>query len=196
MGRIKLTLEKYCKGSHFTWGERLKLQFYYAGSNGYRKERSPTMLGKIFQKSAKTISRELERGMVEHDLGNIPFTRIEYNAEHAQLDAEEKMKYKGPPPKSGKHYALVQRISELILECKYSPYAVLQTLDEEGLWPEGLRICEKTLYNWIESGDIPGVTIEDLPRKGNMKRKKSSRGKRKHSNVELINNSLKCVLSI
>ena len=100
------------------------------------------------------------------------------------------MKYKGPLVKSGKHFALVQRISELILERKYSPYAVLQQLDEENLWPEGLRICEKTLYNWITSGDIPNVTIEDLPRKGKMKRKKCSRGKRKHSNVEFATRSI------
>ncbi|MFA7117328.1 MAG: hypothetical protein WC159_01020, partial [Sphaerochaetaceae bacterium] len=57
----------------------------------------------------------------------------------------ERMKYKGPPPKSGRHHTLVQRISLLILEHKYSPYAVLQHLEEEDLWPEGLRICEKTL---------------------------------------------------
>ena len=190
MGRRKLTLGKHCKGSHFSWGERLKLQYYYAGSNGYRKERSPTVLGMIFQKNAKTISRELHRGMVEHELGNIPFIRVEYNADHAQLDAEEKMKYKGPPPKSGKHYTLVQRISELILEHRYSPYAVLQQLDEENLWPEGLRICEKTLYNWITSGDIPDVTLENLPRKGKIKRKKSHGGKRKHSNVEFAARSI------
>jgi len=28
----------------------------------------------------------------------------------------------------------------------------------------GLRICEKTLYNWIEAGDIPGVSRNELPR--------------------------------
>jgi len=144
MGRRKLTLGRHCKGSHFSWGERLRLQYYYAGSNGYRKERNPTVLGAIFQKCAKTISRESKRGMVEHAMANIPFTRIEYNAEHAQIDAQEKMKYKGPPPKSGKHHALVRRMSVLILEHKYSPYAVLQRLDEEHLWPQGLRICEKT----------------------------------------------------
>jgi len=190
MGRRKLTLGKHCKGSHFSWGERLKLQYYFAGSNGYRKERSPTVLGMIFQKSAKTIGRELQRGMVEHVLGDIPFSRTEYNADHAQIDAEEKMKYKGPLPKSGRHYALVQRISLLMLRHKYSPYAVLKTLDTDEAWPEGLRVCEKTLYNWIEAGDIPGVTIENLPRKGRLKRKKGHGGKRKHSNVEFAARSI------
>ena len=110
MGRRQLTVGTHCKGSHFTWGERLRLQYYWAGSNSYRKERSPTVLGMIFQKSAKTIGRELQRGMVGHVLADIPFSRTEYNAEHAQIDAEEKMKYKGPAPKSGKHYKLVEMI--------------------------------------------------------------------------------------
>ncbi|AEV30970.1 transposase, IS30 family [Sphaerochaeta pleomorpha str. Grapes] len=190
MGRRNLTLGKHCRGSHFSWGERLKLQYYFAGSNGYRKERSPTVLGMIFQKSAKTIGRELQRGMVEHVLGEIPFSRAEYNADHAQIDAEEKMKYKGPLPKSGRHYALVQRISPLILKDKYSPYAVLKTLDKDEEWPEGLRICEKTLYNWIEAGDIPGVTIENLPRRGKVKHNKGHGGKRKHSNAEFAARSI------
>ena len=190
MGRKQFILEKHCKGSHFNWGERLKLQYYYAGTNKYRKERSPTVLGKIFQKSPKTISRELARGMVEHVLGDIPFSCTEYNADHAQIDAEEKMKYKGPMPKSGKHFELVERISVLILKHSYSPYAVLQKLDEKGAWPEGLRICEKTLYNWIEAGDIPDVTIEDLPRKGKMKRSNGLRLPRRHSNVEFAARSI------
>ncbi len=123
-------------------------------------------------------------------LGDIPFSRTEYNADHAQIDAEEKMKYKGSLPKSGRHYALVQRISVLILEHRYSPYAVLKTLDTDETWPEGLRVCEKTLYNWIGAGDIPGVTIENLPRKGRLKRKKDRGGKRKHSNVEFAARSI------
>ena len=190
MGRKQFTLGKHCKGSHFTWAERLELQYYYTGTNGYRKESSPTVLGKIFQKNAKTISRELKRGMVEHVLSEIPFLRMEYNADHAQIDAEEKMKYKGPMPKSGRHYTLVQTVSDMILEDSYSPYAVLKKLDEKKGWPKGLRICVKALYNWIEAGDIPGVTIEDLPRKGKMKRKGGSRGPRKHSNVEFATRSI------
>jgi IS30 family transposase len=166
------------------------LQYYYTGWNGYRKERSPTVLGKIFQKSPKTISRELRRGMVEHLQDDPPFIRIEYNAEHAQLDAEEKMKYKGPAPKSGKHYKLVEMIAFLILERQYSPYAVVRQLGSEGLWPAGLTICEKTLYNWIEAGDIPGVTRENLPRKGKLKRPSGGRAKRKHSNVEFASRSI------
>ena len=105
--------------------ERLALQYYYARSNGYQRIRSPTMLGRIFQKSAKTVSRELKRGMITHERSDIPFVRTEYNADHAQFDAETKMQAKGPPLKSGKHYALVNRIATLILDGHHRPYAVL-----------------------------------------------------------------------
>jgi hypothetical protein len=37
MGRKQSTLAAHCKGSHFTWEERLRLQYYYAGANGWRK---------------------------------------------------------------------------------------------------------------------------------------------------------------
>lgn len=183
MGRTQLTLEGHCRRSHFTWDERLALQYYYAGSNGYQRIRSPTMLGRIFQKSAKTVSRELKRGMIAHTLSDIPFVRTEYNADHAQFDADAKMQAKGPRPKSGKHYALVNRIATLILDGHYSPYAVLKRLDEEGSWPSGLRICEKTLYNWIEQGDIPGVSGKELPRGGRMKRKQGHKPHRRHATI-------------
>lgn len=57
-------------------------------------------------------------------------------------------------------------------------------LSEDNTWPYGLRICEKTLYNWIEVGDISNDTIVDLPGKGKMKHKKGNKTKRRHSNID------------
>ncbi|WP_041384665.1 hypothetical protein [Sphaerochaeta pleomorpha] len=134
----------------------------------------------------------------------IPFSRTEYNTGHHQIDAEEKMKYKGPLPKSGRPYVLMQKISDLILEHKYSSYAILKKLDgQEASWTQELTICEKTLYNGIEAGDMPGVTIGNQSRKGLMKRKKGNGNKRKHSNGEFAarpigncpNAVLKCLKS-
>lgn len=71
------------------------------------------MLGKIFQKSPKTIKKELERGMVEHTK-TLLNREYEYNVYHAQIDAKAKMQGKDPQPKSGRHYALVERISEFL----------------------------------------------------------------------------------
>ena len=60
MGRKKLSIEPVCKHTHFTWGERLTLQYHYAGTNKYQKIRSPTLLGYVFDKSERTIRRELK----------------------------------------------------------------------------------------------------------------------------------------
>lgn len=75
MGRKKLTIESVCKHTHFTWGERLTLQYYYSGTNRYQKITSPTLLGRLFGKNERTIRRELKRGMVLHELGAEPFQR-------------------------------------------------------------------------------------------------------------------------
>ena len=98
----------------------------------------------------------------------IPFSRTEYNADHAQIGAKERMKYKGPSPKSGKHHALVQRISLLILERRYSPYAVLKTLEKEkrqlGSRLFRLIFLSITFDNGAEFADVPGLGKSILPR--------------------------------
>lgn len=58
------------------------------------------------------------------------------------------------------------------------------------MWPEGVRICEKTLYNWIDAGDIPEVTVQDLPRRGKQKRRWKGHGKPKHSRAECASRSI------
>lgn len=57
------------------------------------------------------------------------------------------------------------------------------TLERNGLWPRELHICEKTLYNWIEAGDIPGVSIADLPRKGKLKHRRVHSGRRRQLRI-------------
>ncbi|NCC64920.1 MAG: hypothetical protein EOM15_09725 [Spirochaetia bacterium] len=79
MGRKKLTIKSVCKHTHFTWGERLTLQYHYTGTNKYQKILSPTLLGRLLSKNERTIRRELKRGMVQHELGAEPFERWDYN---------------------------------------------------------------------------------------------------------------------
>ena len=78
MERTQLSLEKHCKESPFTWEERLKLRYCYADSNGYRKDRSPVVMGKIFQKSPTTFRRE-HRGVVGKTDRFQPFPRNRSN---------------------------------------------------------------------------------------------------------------------
>ncbi len=179
MGRSKLIIKTGCKNTHFTWGERLLLQYYSNGTNGYEKITSPTVLGILLSKSERTIRREIKRGKVEHTTSELLKIRV-YNAEYAQNDADSKNSAKGPLIKLGKDWKLVDRISKLIKEDKYSPYAVLRHL-ERTEWPSTTRICEKTLYNYIAAGDITGITVKDLLYKG--KRFKPKGKPKRHSNA-------------
>ncbi|ADY14215.1 hypothetical protein [Sphaerochaeta globosa] len=68
MGRTKLTIKSVCKYAHFTWGERLALQYHHCGTNRFQKITSPTLLGRLLGKSERTIRREFKRGINLHHL--------------------------------------------------------------------------------------------------------------------------------
>ena len=82
---------------------------------------------------------------------------LEYNAEYAQNDAERQHSAKGPAIKLGADWKLVEGVKKLIKEHHYSPYAIIQHFEHNG-WPSDTRICEKTLYNYIQAGDITDST--------------------------------------
>ena len=179
MGRSKLIIQTGCKHTHFTWGERLLLQYHHNGTNRYEKITSPTLLGTLLSKSERTIRREIKRGKVEHTTSEL-LKIMEYNAEYAQNDADSKSSGKGPSIKLGKDWNLVKGISKLIKKDKYSPYAVIQHF-KRTQWPSDTRICEKTLYNYIVAGDITDVTEKDLLYEG--KRRKPKGKPKKHANA-------------
>jgi len=177
MGRRKCIIEGQARHTHFTWEQRIQLQYHYTGTNGYKKLRSPLMLGKLLGKHESTIRRELKRGMVEHlktDLSTI----WEYSAEYAQGDAEERGMAKGPDLKLGYDWALVEQVTELIRDKKYSPYAVIAKFNTTG-WPSETRISEKTLYNYIQAGYMGELSEKDLLYGG--KRRKPKGKPRRHS---------------
>jgi IS30 family transposase len=179
MGRTKLIIQTDCKHTHFTWEERLLLQYHHNGTNHYSKNTSPTVLGILLSKSERTIRRELSRGMMEHLTTELCIVK-KYNADYAQNDAESKNSAKGPRSKLGRDWLLVEKVSTLIRENKYSPYAVIRHFERTN-WPSGTRICEKTLYTYIAAGDITDVTEKDLLYGGS---RRKPRGKpRKHSHV-------------
>jgi len=180
MGRVKLIINSKPRKVHFTWNERLLLQYYYCGSNGYLKIRSPILLAQILSKSKRTISREIKRGLVEHLMSDLTKEK-EYNADHAQRDADLKATAKGPQTKLGYDRILANEIANLVKNKHYSPYAIIQNFNKHK-WPSSTRICEKTIYNYIEFGYIPGVTIKNLTRKGKSKHHKKK--PKQHSRLE------------
>ena len=160
MGQEESITETHARQTHFTWDERLELQHYYCGQNKFQRIRKPGALGYLLGKSAKTITREIKRGMVSQVNSDL-IEVIVYSAEYAQRDAEEKSAKKGPQVKLANDQAFVEAVSKLVREKHYSPYAVIEQFNRTA-WPSNLRICEKTLYTYIQQGDIPGISVKDL----------------------------------
>ena len=151
MGRTHDSTPLICRHTHFTYEERLRLEYYLKGKGRYPKIQSHQVLGRLLGKHPRTISREIKRGQVLHALGELPFEAWRYNADHAQLEARSKDRGKGPRYKLGHDWALSRELGRLIGEAGHSPYAALRRLDDEG-WPTDTRICEKTLYTYLYEG--------------------------------------------
>ena len=156
--------EKQKKFSHFSYEERFVLEFYLKGTNRFPKITNTGELAAIFHKSRRSIQREIKRGMVEHETSTAK-TKFEYNADYAHSKAVFEMTSKGAPLKLGNDSLLAEKIKDMIINQKHSPYAVIQKFNNSS-WPTSTRICEKTLYNYIENDVLPGLTIRNLPNKG------------------------------
>ena len=172
---MKSVAQKRKHFKHFTADERLILEYYLLGKNHFPKINNTKMLAEIFNKSRRSIQREIKRGLVEHLTTNLDL-KTEYNAYYAQRKADYEKTGKGAPIKLKNDYVLVKRIEELIKNRKYSPYAVMQEFNLKS-WPTKTRVCEKTIYNYISTNLLSPLTIKDLPNKGKKYRKKQ---KKKH----------------
>ena len=134
--------EKKKKFTHFKYEERLVLEFYLKGTNLFPRITDTGELAAIFHKSRRSIQREKKRGMIEHET-SVTKTKFEYNADFAQAKAEYEMTAKGAPLKLGNDNLLVEKIRELVINQKYSPYAVIQKFNNSS-WPTKTRISEKS----------------------------------------------------
>ena len=187
MGRVKSITPLVCNGSHFTYEERIQLEFYLSGSGKLPKITNKVMLGTLLHKSPRTIAREIQRGQVEHFFDEGLQKKMVYSADYAENQARTRDSGKGPQLKLGYDFALAQVIGELITQKKYSPYAVLAEFENTG-WPTDTRICEKTLYNYVYEGLIPNVTEKNLLLQG--KGRKPKECKRNHKNAALAKKSI------
>lgn len=96
----------------------------------------------------RTINREVERGQVEH-----------LNSDRAQDVHDENATAKGPPVKLKANSAAVEFIRHYILMKKWSPEAVAARMKQKQM-PNA--VCAKTIYNYIDKGEIPSVSNETL----------------------------------
>ena len=140
------------KGKHLNRNERILIEgFLKAGMNA---SEIASQLGR----DRRTIGREVERGQVEH-LNSDLTTRMVYNADRAQDVHDQNATAKGPTVKLKTNSSAVEFIRCHIVILKWSPEAVAARMKQKGMVG---AVCAKTIYNYIDKGEIPGVSNETL----------------------------------
>ena len=153
---------------HITERERYFIELWY------KEGRSVSYIAEQLGKNRSTIYRELKRGCVEL-LNNDWSYRTEYIADKAQRDYKANKKKSGRKCKLAPEDDFLLHVKYMIQEMKYSPEAVLYTLEER-------KVCIKTLYNYIHKNYINGLTVYSLPYAKPKKKAKNKAGKRIYKN--------------
>lgn len=127
--------------------------------------------------SEATLSRELRRGKVKQLNGELEEYEA-YSAYVSQLKVELNWANKGPALKIGHDRSLCEQIEAMLIgeavegleRLRYSPEAIVMKLDRVG-WPTDLRLCAKTIYNYVADDLFLRVGRKDLPRRGRSPRR-------------------------
>jgi len=135
---------------HLSWEERIQIETLQR--EGYSSGKIATRMGR----SERTIRREIQRGWVIHQISRY---RVEerYSADRGQAIYEQNMACKGRAPKISTD--TTKLLHHYIVVKKYSPAVVEACLRKKD---PSQAICFKTIYNHIERGWIPGVSIDSL----------------------------------
>lgn len=164
------------RGKHITEVERYKVEALV--KEGFRVGEIARHLGR----SKRTLQRELRRGQIQLLNSDLTY-RVEYAADVAQRDYEEKAQNKGPTLKIGYAHDLVEHIEKKIGKEDYSPDAVIGEIREKGLKFKA-SICTKTLYNYIDRGLFLHISNKELPMKGRRKKRRHRRVRVAHNNIK------------
>jgi IS30 family transposase len=147
------------KKQHLQYEDRCKIEGLL------RIKAKPTEIAELLGKHRTTIEREIKLGTIDRSYDGLDDI---YSAKHAQIKREFASSNKGRELKIGKNIEFANRIEELIKQ-KFSPYAALQFMRNNGE-NYGVDICEKTLYNYINSGVFREITNKNLTYKAKKKR--------------------------
>ncbi|MBO5141541.1 MAG: IS30 family transposase [Treponema sp.] len=148
------------KNKYFTEKERYQLE-------AYRKAKVPVKeIARLLDKCERTIYYELKRGTVEV-LDTHLRKRKEYSAYFAQNKYEKIRENKGAYFKAQNDIEFIAYVQDLIINKKYSAYAVSVALSRSDL---KTKVCERTIYNYIKKGFFPNVTSTHMPYKPRKKK--------------------------
>lgn len=132
------------KNKYITKRERVELETML--KCGLSKTECANRLGK----SLKTIYNEIKRGTVELLSTELIPYKI-YQADVAQRKYEENKLNKGVALKAFSNQQYLDYLSDMIVNKKYSPYAIVQSMKNNNI-SFGCDLCEKSIYNYVYHG--------------------------------------------
>jgi len=148
-----------------------------------KEKLKPYEIAQRMGKGTRTIEREKANGTIRLQNSDLTY-REEYCADAGQRIYEENARNKGPGLKIGKDHELVKHIENKIIKEKYSPDAVIGEIEAKGLNFK-TNISTKTLYNYIDRGDVFLIlTNKDLPVKKEGKKRGYKKVKIAHKNLK------------
>lgn len=128
--------------------------------------------------SKVSIYAEIKRGTVIQRDSLLNEKKV-YLADAGQRESDKAKENMGRPIKLAKDDEFLEEIKYWVKEQKYSPEAALYKTENK-------KVCKGTLYNYIKSDYIDGLTIYSLPYAKPKKKKKKPETKRKYSKGKSI----------
>lgn len=125
----------------------------------------PAKIGALIGRDRRTIERELERGTVKQQRTDLEYVWV-YKADVGQRVHQERGTNKGRGLKIGHCHDLAKYLERKIVQEGFSPDAALHS----GKSFE-VKICTKTLYNYIYAGLFTDISNRDLPMKRDGKKR-------------------------
>jgi len=163
------------KGKHLNRNERILLEGFL------RAGKRISWIARELQRDCKTIRNEIRRGTVEHINTDLSVSNV-YNADRGQDVYELNATAKGAAVKLKINSVAVKFISYHIAVKRWSPEAVAAQMKRKKMRD---AVCAKTIYNYIDRGEIPGVGNEMLLEKSSRKRRHKSLFRRPKRSVPL-----------
>lgn len=175
MSRINNNIESR-KGKHLTERERYQIEVLM------KEKMKPSEIAKRMGRNRRTIERELIRGNVWLKKTDLTYKK-EYCADTGQRIYIKNSQNKGPTLKIGHDHELARHIENRIIRDRYSPDAVIGEIKAKGLKFK-VKICTKTVYNYIDKDIFMNLTNKDLPVKRNKKKGTYKRVRIAHKNLK------------
>ena len=139
------------RGKHLNFDERIILERLL--KQQVRIKEISSILGRC----VKTIRREISRGMVERKKSDWSIYRT-YCADKGQILYADGAKKRGRKKIVETSPHLKLHVRDKIKKEKLSPDIIAHNMETE----IGIKVCTKTIYNYIDAREIPGVHNADL----------------------------------